>query len=198
MKTTGSPLIALSGPSGVGKEYTKAVIRAELGHLSEPVVASTRKRRPGEAASRLAGMTEFGFIESVIAGHIVLPHRPFREEGTAWYGFVRDSLEIEAPLLTEVHSTVLDSFRSLTRSMGRDALIVGLVAPDETLITNLTGPGRSGCEDDVTLRLRHARNEVAEIESAAKVGVVDHVFDMSLGSRDQSVGAIVALAKGAV
>jgi len=102
-------VIALCGPSGVGKGFTKKLIQSTISpyaSLREPVVCTTRPSRPDDNVSRRTGIHDSDFDKLIKSGSIVLSHRPFRNADTPRYGFASDSVRPGRPLLTEVHSSI--------------------------------------------------------------------------------------------
>lgn len=175
--SSGEFVVALCGPSGVGKGYVKKRAIDVLGDvpLSEPVVATTREPRKDDGPDREAGIDAASFFTRVDDGDIVLPHRPFRDTNSPLYGFTRESLD--APyLLTEVHSTVLGEFHALFPS--RPRMVMGFVADESTLAASIRD--RQGDTSDgagIELRLACASAEIAEIERGYEEGHVDRLYD---------------------
>jgi guanylate kinase len=187
-------VIALSGPSGVGKGFTKAKIR-ELSPdgFTEPVVASTRHARMDDDSSRLAGLSESDFDRLVAAGEVVLPHQPFHIDGSPRYGFVAESLVTKKPILTEVHSSIIDEFKQ--QFQGR-AMVIGMVATRQTLLDNILT--RQGSQFDgvgIDLRVDSATREVQEIFDAYAAESVDTLFSCNPDDRDFSQRRIVNLVR---
>lgn len=185
-------VIALSGPSGVGKGFTKTQIQGLApGGFAEPVVASTRHARVDDGSSRLAGLSERDFDRLVDAGEVVLPHQPFRLDGSPRYGFVADSLVTDKPILTEVHASIIDVFKQKFR--GR-AMVIGMIASRQTLLDNILA--RQGSEFDgvgIELRVDSAAQEVQEIFDAYAAETVDALFSCDPDERDFSQRRIVSM-----
>lgn len=81
-------IIAISGPSGVGKGYVKSlIINAIDEEIFEPVVVTTREKRSDDNISRRAGLSTIEFEEDVKERRILFPHRPFEDENTPLYGY---------------------------------------------------------------------------------------------------------------
>ncbi len=188
------PIVALCGPSGVGKEHIKDRIKDRLAPLilSEPIVVTTRPIRVGEAASRESGVPLGEFWDRVGSGNIVLPHRPFREKRSPLYGFVGDTFAPTRDQLVEVHSSIIEKYSDLV--ITRPSIIIGLTAARETLELNLLDREASGT-DNVSLRLDLAMTEIDEVTRAYEKGIVDEVFDVNRAVRDQQVEEIVSLAE---
>jgi hypothetical protein len=138
-------------------------------------------------------MTEDEFLRCVEDGSIVLPHRPFRQAGTPWYGFAEKSLDISLNQLTEVHSTIINPFRELMDA--RPLLIIGLIAGRETLELNLTKRAQTiGADIDADIRLELAAAETQEIIAAHDQGSLDLLISVDRSSRSNGIDAIVKAA----
>jgi guanylate kinase len=187
-------VIALSGPSGVGKGFTKARIRQlSPDGFAEPVVASTRYARMDDDSSRLAGLSESDFDRLVTAGDVVLAHQPFRTDGSPRYGFVAESLVTDKPILTEVHSSIIDVFKQ--QFHGR-AMVIGMVATRQTLLENILA--RQGSQFDgvgIDLRVDSAAQEAQEIFDAYAAETVDSLFSCDPDEREFSQRGIVNLVR---
>lgn len=172
-------VIALCGPSGVGKGYTKNLIMSSLSDIkfAEPIVATTRPARPNDGISRLSGLTEKQFLTMVEVGMIVLPHRPFGE-GTDLYGFVATSLNKEN-LLTEVHPSIIDEFINYFKDS--DVMIYALKASEQFLLKVLKDRGDT---KNVSLRIFKSKSEIAQIEKAKQKGQISEVLEVNFENRD--------------
>lgn len=186
----GSPVIALCGPSGVGKGFTKQKILGSMPNpefFAEPIVVTTRGARHDDGPSRRAGLTDKDFSRLVARGAIVLEHRPFRADNTPWYGFDKDSLRTDRPLLTETHSSILEEFRR--QLADRRVLIIGLIATRETLQTNIHK--RQPDTPDIDIRLSLGALEGQEIRAAYEKGVIDDLVLCDIDKRDESQRSVV-------
>jgi ribose 1,5-bisphosphokinase PhnN len=179
-------IVALCGPSGVGKSYTKRLIRERAGaDFSEPVVASTRLSRPSDDRSRHTGLKIDAFHAMVKHGEIVLPHQPFRQPESPWYGFMAESFTTRTPILTEVHSSILQNFVEFVQ--GRPLLIIGLIASRATLESNIDQ--RQGDFSDgiaSSIRVDAASIEEAEITTGYEDGIVHHLLHCNQDMRTES------------
>lgn len=197
MKTGASPIVALCGPSCVGKGFIKRELGPSLVEIraTEPIVATTREPRAYEGESRRAGLSTEEFLAEVNAGTIVLPHRPFRDEASHLYGFVTDSFDMDRSQLTEVHSTIIEPFRELVA--GRPSLVIGLVASRETLELNMALRTSSGImEGNNDQRIQLASTEMSEIFAGYAAGLVDTVVSLEDRSRDQSIATVIHNIRG--
>jgi guanylate kinase len=183
------PVIALCGPSGVGKGYTKQRIQESMpgDSFAEPVVVTTRSARHDDGPSRRAGLSEEAFSRLVVAGEVILDHRPFRTLDTPRYGFDIKSTQTESPLLTEVHSTILDDFRM--QFIDQKVLMIGIVASKDTLRENILS--RQSPSSDVDMRLRLGALEEQEIREAYGSGIIDDLVFYDTHDRDASQQFII-------
>lgn len=189
--------MALCGPSCVGKGFIKRELGPSLVeiHPSEPIVATTREPRAEEGVGRRAGLSTEEFLAEVNAGTIVLPHRPFRDDASPFYGFVANSFDSSRSQLTEVHSTIIDQFREHVAD--RPSLVIGLVASRETLEINMASRVSSGVnEANNDERLRLASVEMGEIFAGYAAGMIDTVMSLEYRDRDQSLTAIIQSVRG--
>lgn len=185
------PIVALCGPSGVGKSTLKARIR-EHGDLefAEPVVATTRDKRPDDDRSRMAGISDDVFDLLINKGEIILPHRPFREINSPRYGFMRDSFVDDSPVLTEVHSSILPNFRA--HFEGRPIIIFGMLAARNTLSVNINARQADACTiTDTALRLMMGQTEEEEVHAAHIAGIINHVVSCEPEHRQSTQNFIV-------
>jgi hypothetical protein len=181
-------VVALCGPSGVGKGFVKRRVQEEMPAVGfiEPVVATTRKPRNDDNASRMAGLDELDFNQRVLSGSLVLPHRPFRMPHSPLYAFQGESLG-RRPLLTEVHSTIVGDFRELLADNTR-VLIVGFVAAS-SLLSESIGVRQGTFHDGVSAsdRVALAGTECDEISAAHHAGSIDHVLAVREASERDEV-----------
>jgi guanylate kinase len=189
------PIVALCGPSGIGKERVKDTIKGAFAVApSEPVVMTTRPSRENERGSRTTGILESDFKALVSSGQVVLPHRPFRGANTAIYGFSAESFEPATAQLTEVHSTIIEPFRN--HNADRPTLVIGMVARVSLLEQNLLSRSPGAQPSDIELRLHLAEAEMEEIVEATKSGLVDAVFSFDQSLRDQSAQIVADMVGG--
>lgn len=143
-----SKIVALMGPSGVGKGYTKSLIVEEYSDISQPIVVTTRLRRADDGESRRAGISIEEFEMGVEKGDILLPHRPFEDESTPLYGFDAKSLN-QPSILTELHPAILKQFKEAT---GDKLLVLAMVASPEFLRQAMLQ--RDAGQKDIELRVK--------------------------------------------
>ncbi len=188
----GEFVIALCGPSGVGKGFVKRKIleQIEPGIVMEPVVVSTRDRRPDDGPDRLVGLAEEDFMERVDAGSVVLPHRPFRHPDTPLYAFDADSLRA-GRLLTEVHTSIISEFRALF-SEETPMLILGMTAAKHLLEGGIAR--RQGNFDDGTSaehRVASATIEESEMLRALASGHLSGMYDCAELGRERAQHLVI-------
>lgn len=187
-----SPLIAIIGPSGVGKGFLGDKIREIAPEVAVPSIYTTRLQRPSEKPSearKFVGDSVFSALE--MAELIVLSHRPFRRSDSPRYGFEKKSLlDPTRTALTEVHSTILKPFRSTV--IHRPVLMIALTANKSVLRENIAE--RQGTFDDGVSdaeRVLSAEQETEEIVTAYDAGVVDHIFEYDRSISDELTPRIV-------
>lgn len=191
LETSSGVIVALCGPSGVGKGYAKKLIGDSIPMgFSEPVVCTTREARVDDGVSRRAGLAVNDFHKLVERGDIVLAHQPFRVPESPWYGFDAESLDSEGHVLTEVHSTILKEYGN--RCIGRKTLTLGLVSDDATRLQNIRGRQAVDAQD-LDLRMDMGRQEIEEIWDAHCAGTIDTVLDASLHVREVSMSMAVTM-----
>lgn len=186
-----SPLVTLTGPSGIGKGYISRLLRESLEiDFATPTVCTTRARRNDDGANRRAGLSMAEFDNLVGSGEVVLAHQPFRQPDSPWYGFITETLFTTRPVLTEVHTTILDDFHTL--SSDTSAVRIGLHADQETLRANLARRQPDIPAGDLGLRLSMGSIETDEIKSAFSRGHLDALVDYSAQQREQAGTIIVS------
>jgi dihydroorotate dehydrogenase (fumarate) len=178
-------IIAVCGPSGVGKGYTKNLIQNINGvSFVEPVVATTRPIRSDDGVHRLAGLTDKEFADMVETGLVVLPHQPFGDN-TAYYGFIEESFK-NGNILAEVHSSILKEFREYFKN--DNLLIFAMEASDDFLRESMK---KRGTNTDIDLRVAKNKEEVAQIREARQNGIIDGLWNIDLRNRVNSQSQIV-------
>lgn len=183
MKEVRSSVVALCGPSGVGKGYTKNRLLAQFsGMYAEPVVVTTRPVRADDigAAGRRAGVPDAEYQKLVSSGAIILDHRPFREPTTPRYGFDAESTFQPKPLLTEVHSTIIEDFSKIFAD--RRVFVVGFLAAKEMLRENVNL--RDDSTNDIDTRIRMGQLEQEEILQAYDNGLITRLYGINELNRD--------------
>ena len=186
-----SPLVTLTGPSGIGKGYVSRLVRDSIEiDFATPTVCTTRASRNDDGVNRQAGLSMTEFDHLVESGEVVLAHQPFRRPDSPWYGFIAETLFTTQPVLTEVHTTILDDFHTLSRDTS--AVRIGLCADQETLRSNLAQRQPDMPASDLGLRLSMGSIEADEIQNAFNHGYLDMLVDYSTQHREQAGVAIVS------
>ena len=183
-------VIALCGPSGVGKGFTKNLIRENANgvEFTEPAFATTRPARGDDSGHRLAGLSIDEFNDMVDAGMVIIPSQPFGE-GTPYYGLVETSIK-SGNILTEVHPCILKDFKEYFKD--DNLLILAMEATDEFLRESMTGRGTG---DDIELRVAKSKDEIAQIREAMKEGLIDGLWNINFAERDNAQRQIVECTK---
>lgn len=171
-------IIGLVGPSGVGKGYAKEALQTQFG-FQEPIVATTRDRRPTDGIDRLSGLTIGIFQRMVEVGAIIFDHQPFGADNH-WYGFLKDSLTVDGSVLTEIHVDNVMRFRQM---YGNKLKLVGLTADDDYLAQNLAQRGTETTED-AAIRLTAALCEREKIRQYSEQGLIDIVIKVGNENRE--------------
>lgn len=195
------PVVALCGPSGVGKGYTKNRLLERSGELfAEPIIVTTRPARSDDlgAIGRRTGVPEKEYQRLVEQGDIILDHKPFRVMGSPRYGFDSLSTANPKPLLTEVHSSIITDF--FEKFNTRKLLVIGFLATRDVLIEGIVG--RGGDLRDLDLRLAMSEIEQTEIEQAHSEGLITELYVCDKQSRatlqDEAVNRMLRFAREAV
>ena len=183
-------ILGLSGPSGIGKGFAKHALREAFpGTFAEPVVVTTRARRPDDSIDRLSGIDINTFQEWVSQKRVVFSHQPFGSAG-AWYGFLQESFLTDKPLLTEVHPQNIRPFRN---AFDGSLVLIGLTASPSYLSTNLekrateTPPEREQ-------RIAASLAEIQAILSFYGQGIIDHIIKVTPQNREVLGKTVVSLA----
>ncbi|MEA2065207.1 MAG: hypothetical protein U9O66_02840 [Patescibacteria group bacterium] len=82
-------IIALVGPSGVGKNFAKQAIKNQFPELSELTVFTTRARRSSDGLDRKTDISVDNFLKMKKERKIIVAHQPFGPDSD-WYGFSKE------------------------------------------------------------------------------------------------------------
>lgn len=171
----GFRIIALTGPSGVGKGYLRSRLAEQRPQLIQLTFVSTRPPRESDGSDLVSGMTKSAFEKHHAAGRIGLIVEP--HDGPQ-YGMWLPSLEVARRLdcacITEVHPTQVAAWREQLAPLH----IVGLVAKDHHLRENLQLRG----EPEFATRLAAAAHERKALVENHDAGHLDEL--VSIRSRD--------------
>jgi len=123
-------IIALSGPSGIGKGFVKDAIRRRYPGMPELTVVTTRARRPSDGIDRETDVPADVFLKQRNEGEIILAHQPFGEQHD-WYGFRKSQIDNGLMrgecILTEIHPDNIGPFHEIYPS---SLFVFGFIAPE--------------------------------------------------------------------
>jgi len=182
-------IVALCGPSGVGKGYVKDLVlqRASVA-VFEPVVITTRKERSDDGRNRRAGIAIADFQNEVELGTAILPHQPFGENAP-YYAFDSDSFR-HRNLLTEIHPLILEQFRATFSS--EKLLVLAMTAEEDFLRGTILQ--RNPDAIDIGLRIANGALETNLISRGKKSGAIDQTFEITQDNRDEIQSKIAQIA----
>jgi len=176
-------IIALVGPSGVGKNFAKQAIKDKFPQLVELTVYTTRPKRSSDGLDRKANIPIDNFLIMKQKGEIIAAHQPFGPEGD-WYGFFRNQIEEMLDnnnlILTEIHPDNIPLFKEL---YGDKVFTVALTAEKDYLEHNLKSRG-SEKNIDREARLNKAFDEITTIQKMWKEKLIDKIIDVGWNNRD--------------
>ncbi len=177
-------IIALVGPSGVGKNFAKQAIKDKFPRLAELTVYTTRAKRSSDGLDRKADISIDNFLRMKQKGEIIAAHQPFGSEGN-WYGFSRKQidkmLENNEIVLTEIHPDNILLFKKL---YGDKIFTVALMAENDYLEHNLKSRG-SEKDIDREIRLNRAIDEIKIIQKMREEELIDRIIEVNWGNRDE-------------
>lgn len=161
-------IIALSGPSGIGKGYAKEAILKVNPEVKEAVWYTTRELRPGEKNRKSISNIEFDAMEH--AGKLVLIQEMFGHR----YAMCKEDLTAtEDVILTEIHPYVAQE----AKKNNPDIVLIGMVTDDiELLRERLSVRRKTESPEEIERRLQTAMTEIAAIrENCELFNTVIHV-----------------------
>jgi len=177
-------IIALVGPSGVGKNFAKQAIKNQFPELSELTVFTTRARRSSDGLDRKTDISVDDFLKMQKEEKIIAPHQPFGSDGD-WYGFSKEQidelLEKERQILTEIHPDNVSLFKKL---YGSRVFTIALTAETEYLEHNLKLRD-SEKNIDRKIRLNKAMDEIKKIKELKRGGLIDKIVEVNWDNRDE-------------
>lgn len=177
-------IIALVGPSGVGKNFAKQAIKNQFPELSELTVFTTRARRSSDGLDRKTDISVDDFLKMQKEEKIIAPHQPFGSDGD-WYGFSKEQidelLEKERQILTEIHPDNVSLFKKL---YGSRVFTIALTAETEYLEYNLKLRD-SEKNIDRKIRLNKAMDEIKKIKELKRGGLIDKIVEVNWDNRDE-------------
>ncbi|MDP2684837.1 MAG: hypothetical protein Q8P20_07425 [bacterium] len=177
-------IIALVGPSGVGKNFAKQAIKDKFPQLVELTVYTTRNKRSSDGLDRKADIPVSDFLKMEQEGKIIAAHQPFGSKGD-WYGFIRkqidEMLDNNDLILTEIHPDNILLFKKL---YGDKVFTVALTAEKDYLEHNLRSRG-SEKDIDLEVRLDRAFDVIKTIQEMWKEKLIDRVIEVGWDNRDK-------------
>ncbi len=175
-------IIAIVGPSGVGKDFSKKAIKKKLVNFSEPTVYTTRPRRTLDGKDRKT-ISLKDFLEMKDQGKLIGAHQLFGKEGY-WYGFSQEEidqfLEKGETVLTELHP---DNVRIFKKIYQEKLLTIALMAEQEYLEHNLRNR-KSEKEEEIKRRLADSQKELEAIKELREAGLIDSFVEVGWDNRD--------------
>ena len=154
-------IIALSGPSGVGKGYAKEAILKENPEVREAVWYTTRKLRPGEKNRKSVPNIEFSALEH--AGKLVLVQEMF---GHHYAMRKEDLIATKDVILTEIHPYVVQEAKKINPNI----ILIGMATDDiELLRERLSIRRKTESPEEIERRLQTAMAEIAAIRESYKL-----------------------------
>jgi len=182
-------ILGLVGPSAVGKGYSKEAIKTNFpGIFEEPIVVTTRSKRPTDNKDRRAGVPINEFFSMVDSGVVLFAHQPFGENSD-WYGFLKNGFEVNKILLTEVH---IDNVQSFKIKFGKRVRLIALIAKKDYLEKNIKDRATES-EETIRIRLSVAIEEVEKIKRFYKDGLIDHLITVNMENRAELDRIVVDL-----
>lgn len=150
-------IIALSGPSGIGKGFMKESILTNHPDINELVWCTTRALRPNEANRK--SISEDEFAQLVAADKLTLVQGMFGH----CYGLAVNELQgKEGIWLTEIHPFVVEGARSINPKIK----MVGLITEDLDLLRErLLLKRKTEDPAEVEVRLKAAIDEMKAIKA---------------------------------
>jgi guanylate kinase len=184
-------IIALVGPSGVGKNYLKSSIKKKFPGVVELTVFTTRPSRESDGVDRKAGLDLEYFMSRVESGEIIAAHQPFAELDY-WYGFskeqIDDLLDKDDIILTEIHIDNVDFFR---KEYGDKVFMIGITAALDYLDKNIQERGSEQALER-SIRLDKAESENSAVRDFYANHAVDKVFEANWENRDTLASSVIA------
>jgi len=167
-------ILALSGPSGIGKGYLRSALTKVFPQVADLPFVTTRPPRSSDRDDLISGMSQDAFLFHKSAGRIQQDFVPY---GNQRYGIWAPALELiracEIPCLTEVHPSQIELW--MEAGIGPIS-VVGLVSSISYLRHNLEDRGDgdipkriAAADDEMRLLREHSERgglaELIEIES---------------------------------
>lgn len=149
-------IIALCGPSGIGKGYFKETLIRHYPRAREIVWYTTRPLRPGEKNRK--EISEAEFLELQEKGELALEQGMF---GHRYAVKKSDLLERGGIYLTEIHPFVLET----AKEINPDIVAIGLVTDDFDLLRDrLANRRKTETPEEIERRLEAAKLEIEAVK----------------------------------
>ena len=151
-------IIALSGPSGIGKGYIKEALKKVCSDIQEIIWYTTRDLRPDELMnSNRKHISETEFEEMQANNELALTQGMFGHRYTIRK---QDLLPRSGIILTEIHPYVIKE----ARDINPDIITFGLVTDDyELLRDRLANRRKTESSDEIEKRVLSAKTEIEAI-----------------------------------
>jgi len=183
-------IIALVGPSGVGKNFAKQAIKDQFPGLSELTVFTTRSRRSSDGSDRGTDISVDDFLKMQKEGKIIAVHQPFGPDSD-WYGFFKEQisklLENQKQILTEIDPDNIALFKKL---YGSRVFTIALIAARKYLEHNLKSRG-SEKDIDRDIRLNKAVDEIKMTEKLKKTELIEKIIEVNWDNRNKLAELVV-------
>ena len=150
-------IIALSGPSGIGKGYFKDAIISKHPEVKEIVWYTTRALRPNEKNRQ--SISEEEFCSMIASGELVLIQEVFDH----YYGVKKaDLLKEKGIWMTEIHPYIMAEAKRINGKI----ISIGLVTDDLNLLKDrLVNRRKTEKKAEIRNRLRAAKSEMDVIKN---------------------------------
>ncbi len=171
-------IIALSGPSGIGKGYIKESLKEKNPYIRELVWYTTRNLRLTELIdSNRKHVSEEEFEEMTKKGEIALAQGMF---GHRYAVRKQDLLPREGIFLTEIHPFVIAEAKGINPHI----ISIGLVTDDYDLLKErLVGRRKTESLEEIGRRIQSAKDEVNAIRN--NIQFYDNLIAVKRDNEDQ-------------
>ena len=167
-------LIALTGPSGVGKGYLKECLKEEF-DLTEPPVYTTRKKRRNENSSERIFLIQEDFQRRLKTGEFILVNKIYGN----YYGFHKDAFSHSSNQITEIYVDNVNRFKKICPS----ALLIGLLPKSFNFLMYRLMKRKKESGEDISLRIESARAELDKIRKRKEF--FDYIYYVGRNNEDR-------------
>ena len=154
-------IIALSGPSGIGKGYIKEALMETYPEIQEIVWYTTRELRPSEIdKSNRAHVSEEEFDSMAKSGELALIQTHFGHR----YAVKKDDLlDSTGVFLTELQPNNIEGAKAINPNI----ILIGLITDDIGLLRErLTNRRKTESEAEIATRIASAEKEIEVIRNS--------------------------------